>query len=111
MLEDTPNDLTPLAIARSEVCDGLGSRHPLVFLNAPAMPQPEAYIERYTRIDMNRIRYEFTEIEGVGRYTDPRKPGVTRTPAGAAPSKLAETLTALANAHGGVILFGVAAGG
>jgi len=31
--------------------------------------------------------------------------------AGTAPNKLAETLTALANAHGGVILFGVAAGG
>ena len=31
--------------------------------------------------------------------------------AGTAPNKLAETLTALANAHGGVILLGVAAGG
>jgi len=31
--------------------------------------------------------------------------------AGIAPNKLAETLTALANAHGGVILVGVAAGG
>ncbi|MEW6428947.1 MAG: CHAT domain-containing protein [Thermodesulfobacteriota bacterium] len=34
VMEDTPNDLTPLSIARSEVCDGLGSQHPLVFLNA-----------------------------------------------------------------------------
>lgn len=34
VMEDTPNDLKPLAVARSEVCDGLGSEHPLVFLNA-----------------------------------------------------------------------------
>jgi len=34
VMEDTPNDLTPLAVARSEVCNGLGSEHPLVFLNA-----------------------------------------------------------------------------
>jgi ATP-dependent DNA helicase RecG len=32
-------------------------------------------------------------------------------PASIAPSKLAETLTALANSHGGVILLGIAAGG
>jgi hypothetical protein len=34
VMEDTPNDLTPLSIARSEVCAGLGIQHPLVFLNA-----------------------------------------------------------------------------
>ncbi|MHB8766010.1 MAG: CHAT domain-containing protein, partial [Deferrisomatales bacterium] len=34
VMEDTPNDLTPLSIARSEVCEGLGVQHPLVFLNA-----------------------------------------------------------------------------
>jgi len=34
VMEDTPNDLNPRLIARSEVCDGLGSEHPLVFLNA-----------------------------------------------------------------------------
>lgn len=34
VMEDTPNDLKPLAVARSEVCNGLGSEHPLVFLNA-----------------------------------------------------------------------------
>lgn len=34
VLEDTPNDLKPLAVARSEVRRGLGRQHPLVFLNA-----------------------------------------------------------------------------
>jgi len=34
LMEDTPSDLTPLTVGRSEVCDGLGSQHPLVFLNA-----------------------------------------------------------------------------
>jgi CHAT domain-containing protein len=34
LMEDTPADLTPLTVGRSEVCDGLGSQHPLVFLNA-----------------------------------------------------------------------------
>lgn len=34
VMEDTPRDLTPLSVARSEVRQGLGSQHPLVFLNA-----------------------------------------------------------------------------
>lgn len=34
VMEDTPNDLTPLSVARAEVCAGLGTQHPLVFLNA-----------------------------------------------------------------------------
>lgn len=34
VMEDTPHDLTPLSVARSEVRKGLGSQHPLVFLNA-----------------------------------------------------------------------------
>jgi CHAT domain-containing protein len=34
IMEDTPNNLTPPLVARQEVCDGLGSQHPLVFLNA-----------------------------------------------------------------------------
>jgi hypothetical protein len=34
VMEDTPRDLTPLSVARSEVCEGLGRQHPLVFLNA-----------------------------------------------------------------------------
>lgn len=34
VMEDTPNDLTPLSIARYEVSNGLGNHHPLVFLNA-----------------------------------------------------------------------------
>lgn len=34
VMEDTPHDLTPLLVARYEVCNGLGRQHPLVFLNA-----------------------------------------------------------------------------
>jgi hypothetical protein len=34
MMEDHPQDLTPLVVARYEVCNGLGRQHPLVFLNA-----------------------------------------------------------------------------
>ena len=34
VMEDTPRDLTPMSVARNEVCNGLGSQHPLVFLNA-----------------------------------------------------------------------------
>ena len=34
MLEDTPHVLTPMSVARYEVCNGFGKQHPLVFLNA-----------------------------------------------------------------------------
>ena len=34
VMEDTPDDVTPLLVARAEVCEGLGARRPLVFLNA-----------------------------------------------------------------------------
>ncbi|SEN30123.1 CHAT domain-containing protein [Nitrosospira multiformis] len=34
LMEDTPQKLTPLLVARHEVCNGFGRQHPLVFLNA-----------------------------------------------------------------------------
>jgi len=34
VMEDSPANLKPKHVARREVCDGLGSQHPLIFLNA-----------------------------------------------------------------------------
>jgi hypothetical protein len=34
VMEDSPANLKPRHVARREVCDGLGSQHPLIFLNA-----------------------------------------------------------------------------